>query len=1042
MSSEIFRFAIIRQPQYMAKEDSQLTSLELLEEFNSDFVNNLRRAKASSSRAEMVRFASEFAKSTEFLNTPKKISLEYADLALVVRNHSSEPADKYFADNYRRIFDVDARTAVGSPEFRNIAERSIHSLIAAVILRGISPTVKSFLVLLAYELYLMKQLAEESIGSQKLSETSILLPDGIFPLPTVDQSLYEHRKKEKEIRKKAALERNKTIEDASNQLQSNNAAIKEILDTFEKSDVINEKGKRGFFLTRGSMKTISNATKNVLAKHGLNRNEIDVAKSVTLLEKSSAIVARELYGPMSRGKTMVKVGSSLLPQDYIAPINESISPGKHPYRTPGLCPPAVIDDTLPDNSEVTVPDGHGEAEIVGFADLMIVEQKLSRYELGEIAHVENVLKKELRERELRTTRTKEESTLVEIEETEEQKKDLATTDRFELQDETQKVISDTTSLEAGLTVNSSWGPTEVTATGNYATTSASQESHRTAANYARDTTMQAASRLEKRRLERRFVRTVEEIVEINKRTFDNKEGNENISGIYRWVNKIYEAQVINYGKRFMLEFIVPEPAAFLRYAGAQLPSEEVPVVKPDPPGYCLRDGKTFQPLSVEDITRDEYLYWVAQYGVEDVSPPPSNIIIVSVAIANPGTDMKEITSGDEDDSTKWYLNASHHDINIPDGYIPYRANINLKGEQTNLQADLTIQIQDAEVANHTVGGWGTVPLANKDTKTIPVTVGSRDFLAYEVIVNVFCIISVEKFQEWQLATFRAILNAYNDKKARYENAVEAMKVRAGFTQIRGKNPFLNRETEKIELKKGCISLLTGQRFEDFDAVNANVAPHLYPEIDFLEARAEGKYIRFFEQAFEWTNMTYLFYPYFWSNKKEWIVLSKLDDEDPLFTRFLQAGSARALVPVRPGFEKAILNYLRVEDIWNVEGATITHEGDDPTHFSILDELKEQLGNNSVDGKGTLTVEKGKPNILGIGTEFTKKDENRRIIIKGKTYVIKKFHSPTSITLSDTYQDDSDTEVSYALGGILVGQPWEIKLPTNLITLDTKSSEIV
>jgi hypothetical protein len=34
-----------------------------------------------------------------------------------------------------------------------------------------------------------------------------------------------------------------------------------------------------------------------------------------------------------------------------------------------------------------------------------------------------------------------------------------------------------------------------------------------------------------------------------------------ISGIYRWVDKIYTSQVYNYGKRLMFEFVLPEPAA-------------------------------------------------------------------------------------------------------------------------------------------------------------------------------------------------------------------------------------------------------------------------------------------------------------------------------------------------------------------------------------------------------------------------------------------------------------------------------------------------
>ena len=59
------------------------------------------------------------------------------------------------------------------------------------------------------------------------------------------------------------------------------------------------------------------------------------------------------------------------------------------------------------------------------------------------------------------------------------------------------------------------------------------------------------------------------------------------------------------------------------------------------------------------------------------------------------------------------------------------------------------------------------------------------------------------------------MNAYNVLKSQYDDAVQAIKIRTGYSEIRGKNPFFNRELKKLELKKGCISLLTGQRFDTF-----------------------------------------------------------------------------------------------------------------------------------------------------------------------------------------------------------------------------------
>jgi hypothetical protein len=971
--------------------------------------------------------------------------------------------------NYDKIFSEEARSLVLSPEFKKTYERITNSLIASIIVSNLPAPTNSFIVSVLYAFYLIAQLAANSLVSARIIDAKLVLPSEIFPLPEVDRSLAEHRKKEHERRKKVTAETRKKLVAASQILQDNQTAIKEIIGTFEKAELNGVSRKRGFVLSRDAAANMSGATRQVLRKQGFANGEIDVAKSVTALEKSSTAAATQLYSHMHQGTTMIQVGSVLVPDIGISPdvMDGAMDPTPDDPLIPGICPSVSIEEFSTGDDKVTVPKVNGGKRTPLIADLMIVEQKLSWYEMGEIAHIENVLKREVRERKFRTSKTKEESLLVETEETEEKEKDLATTDRYELQNESQNVINENASHQAGATISYDGPTVDATANYNYASSNSSQESHRVSSNFARETTSRAASRVESRKLQRRFTRTVDEIEEINKHKFDNKDGPDHISGVYRWIDKVYEAQIINYGKRMMLEFTVPEPAAFLRYAAAQMPNgEATSIVKPDPPGSCMSDGKTFQPLRVEDIKPDTYLFWVAKYNVEDVSPPPSSVTLASASIVNNGGEgeMKEVRYKDpdaansqprtvptphgtitipaEDDTITTWAGANDKDIAIPDGYIPYQAYINLKGLQSFKAATLTVQIQDKEVSNQTVGGGGSVWLTNSRTSSIPVTVESFGFVIYEVIVNVFCTRSTEKFQEWQLATYRAIINSYNDKKSRYDTAIEAAKIRSGFNQIQGKNPLLNREVEKIELKKGCISLLTGQRFNDFDAVNMNVAPHHFPEIDFDEAKAEGDYIKFFEQALEWTNMTYLFYPYFWSNKKEWTMLSRLDDNDPLYARFLQAGSARVQVPIRGGFESAVLSFISGAQIWNSEGKFVIDDKIDPTYLSIAEEFKSQSGNNSVEGKGTLKVEKDSSSVIGTGTEFSVDDENRQIIIAGRKYVIKEVQSTTSIILRSKYLGEDDSEARYALGGKLVGQPWEIKLPTSLVKLDPDAQSVL
>jgi hypothetical protein len=72
--------------------------------------------------------------------------------------------------------------------------------------------------------------------------------------------------------------------------------------------------------------------------------------------------------------------------------------------------------------------------------------------------------------------------------------------------------------------------------------------------------------------------------------------------------------------------------------------------------------------------------------------------------------------------------------------------------------------------------------------------------------------------------------------------------------IQGQNPDLNRAVEQKELKKACITLVTGQQYEAFGAVE--LSAEKYPQVLMANAEKHGSYARFFEEAFEWEQMMY------------------------------------------------------------------------------------------------------------------------------------------------------------------------------------------
>lgn len=142
------------------------------------------------------------------------------------------------------------------------------------------------------------------------------------------------------------------------------------------------------------------------------------------------------------------------------------------------------------------------------------------------------------------------------------------------------------------------------------------------------------------------------------------------------------------------------------------------------------------------------------------------------------------------------------------------------------------------------------------------------------------------------------------------------------------------------MKKACISALTAQHFEWCGAIQqTGLGFRLqYLESDLALAEAQAPYIRFFEHAFEWEQMTYVFYPYFWGRKSRWYERVLLDDTDPLFADFLRAGAARVVIAARTGFKDAIDHFLTVGDTPG-PGTEDIHSA---LYLPILTELQEHL----------------------------------------------------------------------------------------------------
>lgn len=557
-----------------------------------------------------------------------------------------------------------------------------------------------------------------------------------------------------------------------------------------------------------------------------------------------------------------------------------------------------------------VPSGHGQVQPVGIGDLLLVREHVKSYEGGEVAHIENILKSEHLNRETRRLERTETTLTQETETTKEEERDTQTTERFSLSNETSKTIQTDAELKAGVSVDAKYGPfVEVKANAEFATKSSQQEASKQAAEYSKDVVSRSVSKVVERVREQRIVTTLNEFEEKYSHGFDNTAGTKNISGVYQWVDEVVQAQIYNYGRRLLFDVTVPEPATALMLLQAG--------DKPTPQGVSQPPPLT---INASQITESNYTQWAQLYDATGIEAPPPPTKSFSKPFANVQHDDPHEAAGTET-------------IAIDDGYVAQYALLQCSITYWE-EASLRVMVGDAWVDAFSNTGYYNMA---GETGSLPIAFDMYKVEAYSMTIEIFCQRTEHAMQAWRLKTFAAIEQAFVAKEAAYRQALSEAQAAAA-TAAYGRNPEINAQLINGELRKQCLTLVTGQEFEGFGALE--ISPEGFAEPNLARTAQQMPYVRFFEQAFEWERITYTLYPYFWGWKQAWGKRMLLEDTDPKFAAFLRAGAARVVFPVRPGFEDAILHYLETGEIWN---GGPPPEVNSPLYVPIVKEIQEAEG---------------------------------------------------------------------------------------------------
>ena len=529
---------------------------------------------------------------------------------------------------------------------------------------------------------------------------------------------------------------------------------------------------------------------------------------------------------------------------------------------------------------------------------------------------------------------------------------------------------------------------------------ASSNDTKTAQNYSREVVSKAVSRVQTRTSTSSSVTQIFENRELNRHSFDAS--TENVSGIYRWLDKKYQAQLYNYGKRMMFEFILPEPAALYVELRLRAFEASLNVPQPPPPPQLTNLQLSFR---ASEIDEEKFDTLRSQYDLSEFTYPMNK----NVVFVNTATNEALFKENNPTGAQIWYAKTFNCTVNaagyqvmklMVDGSL-YYPNDNPQAVKDRhlfqIQIDGTLAL-DGNYSYTRYKAFFT-PTDDMDLSNSPcfmandnviLGLGFQNILQYELVVSAQLQAGANLLSKFQSDVYRKIQGVEqqkndaqnNDLTLAYKTALATYKSRIADLQgtlindlLQGRSEAANADVIRTELKRQCLSFLTKEfdadasddLLTDLEAVgerhvsfvsrqltiheSADLSPPTTATMDVLEHAAEyplpalapsqrkGRYVQFLEQAFEWQELSWIFYPYFWATPSKWVdLINRSDTTDPSLSAFLQAGSTRVLLAVTPAYCTAVLHFLATREPWDGGPSPVVG---DPLFIPLYEEIRNQ-----------------------------------------------------------------------------------------------------
>jgi hypothetical protein len=572
---------------------------------------------------------------------------------------------------------------------------------------------------------------------------------------------------------------------------------------------------------------------------------------------------------------------------------------------------------------------------LGVADYLKVVQSVHAYVPGEVSNIENVMASELRHKssvsrdysEITDTTSKSEET--------EKISDTSKTSRTDMQTEIAKELEKDQSITAHTRYSYGAGKTVFEVGAEYANNTAQHDSTRQAVMKSQEITERAMERVLTKISEERVQKIIKEYTETNVHEFDNRGKAlttnlppQHITGVYRWVDKKMKNQIYNYGKRTMFEFMVPEPSRLHRLA-LTVAKAQVLTAPVDPRTAPERAWTMPDPKSA---TVEQIQHWAQIYGVDLTELPEMNKTV------------SDTRSGGGE---------GVFDYGVPANYVCYAFDGGVHYERSKGWHNAKIWVYhptNSSTIYYNSSPDGSIGASGFSLEnSVKVPYNGNYLNSVSINLNLHCKLSDAFIQKWKTENFNAIIKAYEAAYVKFQEDQAKLDAEQKEKEAAAKERQGNfyRYMEHDVLKHNCIAYLLQSYLNSntlgYESTNGAEDKTTMDNFQVCLSENLDKYTalaKFMEQAFEWEIMDYTFYPYYWANRKSWQEFYLSESLDPLFRSFLQAGMARIIVTVKPGFENAVQFFLETGIIWN--GGEVPVIGD-PMYMSIVDEMRQPTG---------------------------------------------------------------------------------------------------